>query len=132
VAAAHAGWRGTVADMAGAAVAALCRLGARPKDIRAALLPSIGPCCFEVQADVADRFAAVVPESVQQRQGRLYADLWTANRALLLRAGLEPGHIDAATRCTLCDPATYFSYRRDGAQVGKTGQHLAFIIGGTA
>ncbi len=129
VVAAHAGWRGTVGDMAGAAVSALVSIGARREDIRAALGPSIGPCCFEVQADVADRFAAVFPEAVHRRKGHLYADLWATNRALFLAAGLSSEHVDATTRCTACDSTTFYSYRRDGARIG---QHLAFIIGGDA
>jgi YfiH family protein len=128
VAAVHAGWRGTVADVAGAAVAALGELGARPKDLRAALGPSIGPCCFEVQADVAAAFFPVSADSVNQRAGRLYVDLWRTNRELLLRAGLDPLHIDVPPPCTRCDPERFYSYRRDGAGIG---QHLAFILGGS-
>ena len=127
-AAIHAGWRGTVAGVAGAAVTALGALGAQPGQLRAVLGPSIGPCCFEVQADVAAEFARVVPGSVQQRGGRTYVDLWQTNRELLLQAGLAPAHIDAAPPCTHCDPRRFYSYRRDGAGIG---QHLAFILGGS-
>lgn len=128
VAAAHAGWRGTVADMAGAAVRALQDLGARTAEVRAALGPSIGPCCFEVQEDVAGAFRQVVPEAVLvDRDRRLRVDLWAAHRELLRRAGVPPQHIDAAPPCTSCDPQRYFSYRRDGSHIG---QQLAFIMGG--
>lgn len=127
VAAVHAGWRGTVQDVAGAAVEGLIALGARREELRAVLGPSIGPCCFEVQADVAAAFTQVCADSVQQRAARTYVDLWRTNRALLLRAGLAPAHIDAAPPCTFCDARRFFSYRRDGAGIG---QHLAFILGG--
>jgi YfiH family protein len=128
VAAVHAGWRGTVAGVAGAAVTALSELGAKPGQLRAVLGPSIGPCCFEVQADVAAEFSRVTPGCVQQRGGRTYVDLWRTNRELLLKAGLAPEHIDATPPCTHCDPRRFFSYRRDGAGIG---QHLAFILGGS-
>lgn len=127
VGAAHAGWRGTAAGIAGSAVAELTALGARPAELRAVLGPSIGPCCFEVKDDVAAAFAAVCPDSVQRRQGRIFVDLWRTNRALLLAAGLCAEHIDAAPPCTVCDGRRFFSYRRDGAGIG---QHLAFILGG--
>lgn len=127
VAAVHAGWRGTVQGVAGAAVAELRALGARPEELRAVLGPSIGPCCFEVKADVAAAFAPRSPDSVQRRGERIYVDLWRTNRALLLQAGLVPEHIDAAPPCTACDARRFYSYRRDGAGIG---QHLAFILGG--
>lgn len=129
VAAAHAGWRGTVADMAGSVVATLCALGARRAELRAALMPSIGPCCFEVGEDVAARFRAVVPQAVimDRGRGRPRVDLWAVNRELLLRAGVAAAHIDADVACTCCDPRRFYSYRRDGAGIG---QHLAFILGG--
>jgi YfiH family protein len=128
VGAVHAGWRGTVAGVATQAVDALVALGARRDRLRAVLGPSIGPCCFEVQEDVAARFAPVCPASVQRRDGRLFVDLWRTNSELLRRAGLLPAHVDAAPPCTRCDSRRFYSYRRDGAGIG---QHLAFIVGGT-
>jgi YfiH family protein len=127
VAAVHAGWRGTASGVASEAVAALERLGARRDHLRAVLGPSIGPCCFEVKADVAAEFAAVCRDSVSLRGERLFVDLWFTNRELLLRAGLTPQYIFAAPPCTACEPRRFYSYRRDGAGIG---QHLAFVVGG--
>jgi polyphenol oxidase len=56
-AALHAGWRGTLADIAIEGIKAMTKLGAQLSDISAALGPSIGPCCFEVDSDLADQFA---------------------------------------------------------------------------
>jgi YfiH family protein len=61
VAALHAGWRGTLAGIAAAGVHAMVALGARPASIRAALGPSIGLCCFEVDAALAETFAREIP-----------------------------------------------------------------------
>jgi len=129
VAAIHAGWRGTVAGIAEQAVHALLQLGASPKALRVALGPSIGPCCFEVQEDVAGRFRAAAPESVLSSGGRLFVDLYLANRRFLEAAGVLPMHIAGPPPCTHCDPQRFFSYRRDGAGIG---QHLCFIVGGAA
>ena len=128
VAAVHAGWRGTVGGIAGQAVQALAQLGARPKRLHAVLAPSIGPCCFQVQEDVASRFRAALPSSVRNTAaGGLFVDLWHTNRWYLQQAGVPAEQIDAAPRCTHCDPEHFFSYRRDGAGIG---QHMAFIVGG--
>jgi YfiH family protein len=123
-AAVHAGWRGTIAGVLGAAIATLAeRYGSRPSDLRVALGPAIGPCCFEVGPEVAAVFAA---SAVIERPGRKpHVDLKRAQREQLLGAGVQAAHIDASAACTMCDPEDrFFSYRRDA---GHTGQHAAFI-----
>jgi YfiH family protein len=125
--AAHAGWRGTVAGIAGNVVARMQELGARPERIRAALGPSIGPCCFEVGPEVVAAFRDAfgdVPGMVVAGPRKDHIDLPAAMRHALERAGLRPEHIDARPPCTRCNPDRFFSYRRDG-QAG--GVHMAFI-----
>lgn len=125
VAAAHAGWRGTVQGAATAAVEALVSIGAHRERLRAALGPSICARCFEVGEEVAAAFAPLVPAAVVRGVfDKPHIDLWAANRALLLEAGLRPDHIDAAPPCTMCDAERFFSFRRDGAGIG---QQLSFI-----
>jgi polyphenol oxidase len=126
VAAAHAGWRGTVAGIAAATVEAMVATGARREHIRAALGPSICIRCFEVGEEVAATFDRIAPESVRRTEGRKpHVDLWLANRALLLSAGLSAEHVDATPPCTSCERERFFSFRRDGAGIG---QHLSFIV----
>jgi YfiH family protein len=128
-AAVHAGWRGTVADVLGATVAALrAEVGSRPEDLRVALGPAISACCFEVGAEVAEQFRQALPgaDCVIEAPGRApYVDLRAALRWQLLRAGVTEAAIDAGGACTRCDPeGRFYSYRRDR---GQTGQHLGFI-----
>lgn len=126
VAAAHAGWRGTVQGVAAAAVEALVSIGARRERLRAALGPSICARCFEVGEEVAAAFAALVPDAVIRPAGeKPHIDLWRANRALLEAAGVPGEAIDAAPPCTMCEPDRFFSYRRDGSGIG---QHLSFVV----
>jgi hypothetical protein len=126
VAAAHAGWRGTVAGVAPATVEALVAAGARRERIRAALGPSICARCFEVGEEVASEFDRVAPGSVVRTTGRKpHVDLWAANKALLVAAGLEEAQIDAAPPCTACERERFFSFRRDGGQIG---QHVSFAV----
>ncbi len=123
-AAIHAGWRGTVADVVGRAVDALCELGADRASLRAVIGPSICQDCFEVGPEVAARFDA---SCVDRRQARPHVDLRLANRDRLVAAGIPRGCIDAGAPCTMCEPARFFSFRRDGAEIG---QHLSFIVAG--
>ena len=133
VAAIHAGWRGTVAGVARAAVAALAReFGARPADLRVALGPAIGLCCFEVGAEVTgavraalgDAAPLVIQASPRGTPDKWHVDLKAANRLLLERAGVDPAAIESGPECTHCDRGRFFSYRRDG---GATGQLMGVI-----
>ncbi|MDY0000771.1 MAG: polyphenol oxidase family protein, partial [Polyangia bacterium] len=113
VAAVHAGWRGLVAGVLEAAVSTLkSRYGSRPSSIRAALGPSIGPCCFEVGAEVVEAFARAFPDApglaLQPGPGRgtstrPHVDLWAAARHALQRAGLRQEHLADPPGCTHCD-----------------------------
>ncbi|MFO0606605.1 MAG: peptidoglycan editing factor PgeF [Polyangiales bacterium] len=117
VAAAHAGWRGVVANVVGAALDAL---GPRsPADVVAAIGPSIGPCCFEVGDDVAAEIAAATPTPVvRSRPGaKPLVDLWRAVEAQLHARGVTA--VEPIGRCTVCDPGAFFSFRRDGARSGR-------------
>jgi YfiH family protein len=115
---AHVGWRGTVRGATQAAVAAATAAGARPERLRAAIAPSIGPCCYEVDAPVVEAFAAAYPDRWRAwtAPGRdpdhVMLDLWTANTTLLERAGLDPAHIDSPRVCTACHAETFYSYRK--------------------
>jgi YfiH family protein len=126
VGAVHAGWRGTLAGVAAAAVEAMVACGARCADIVAAFGPSICSACFEVGPEVAEHFR-VLPGVVDDKPVRPHVDLRRANRVLLERAGVSG--IDDTPPCTMCEPARFFSFRRDGARIG---QHLGFIVAGPA
>ncbi|HEY0195889.1 MAG TPA: peptidoglycan editing factor PgeF [Kofleriaceae bacterium] len=125
--AAHAGWRGTVHGVAVNVVARMAALGARPAQIRVALGPSIGPCCFEVGPEVVDEFRQTlgdVPQMVVAGPHKDHIDLRVAMRAMLERAGVLPEHIDDRPPCTRCEAERFFSYRRDGKEGGM---HMGFI-----
>jgi YfiH family protein len=129
LAAVHAGWRGTVAGILPAAVRALAaEFGARPGDLRVALGPAIGPCCFEVGPEVVAAFEALVPDarargivvpSPHGAPGKANVDLKAANRLLLERAGVAPDAIDAGPECTHCERGRFYSFRRDGNATGQ-------------
>jgi len=125
--AAHAGWRGVVAGVAERVVDRMVEAGSRPADVRVALGPSIGPCCFEVGPEVVAAFrqrfgdlaGLVVPGPRKE-----HVDLRIALRAALGGAGVPDDGIDAAPPCTRCNPERFFSYRRDGLEGGV---HMGFI-----
>jgi hypothetical protein len=134
-AALHAGWRGTVAGMARTGVETLIsQFGCRPEELRVALGPCIGACCFEVGREVEDAFVAAMPAA--RENGVLVSSLGRKSRIDLRgfqtleleAAGVLGEHIDASTDCTLCDAGgRFYSFRGAGR---ATGQSVGFIVRG--
>lgn len=120
VAAAHAGWRGTVARVAQAAVRSLVAAGSEPRQLVAALGPSIGPCCYEVGPEVEEAFGEPGRRFfVAGEKERKHLDVAAANRQQLQEAGLLEENIERIDFCTRCREDLFFSYRRDGANAGR-------------
>jgi polyphenol oxidase len=110
VAAVHAGWRGTAANIAQHAVDEMAeRFGSRPEDLHAAIGPGIGVCCYEVGPEVAEKF---------DQKGRIHLDLTAENEWQLTQAGVTPARIYASNLCTMCR-AEFHSFRRDKEQAGR-------------
>lgn len=105
VAALHAGWRGVAAGIIRAGIDAMIGLGDTPR--RAAIGPSIGPCCYEVGDEVP---AAIGGYTSATSWGTLSVDLQSAVAAQL--AGLQLWRSDA---CTYTD-SRLWSYRRDSTK----------------
>jgi YfiH family protein len=128
VAAAHAGWRGTAAGVARAAVDALVRAGSDRADLIAALGPGIGPCCYEVGDELQSTFA---PEFFRPGpRGRAHLDVRAANRRQLEEAGLRPDRIHSVDDCTYCRSDLYHSYRRNGRAAGRMINFVGFARDG--
>lgn len=120
VAAAHAGWRGTAAGVARAAVAALVERGSDPTDLVAALGPGIGPCCYEVGPELQAAFGPGGGAFFRPGpRGRPHLDVRAANVAQLRDAGLPEARIHHVDDCTYCRADLYHSYRREGRQAGR-------------
>jgi polyphenol oxidase len=144
VAAAHAGWRGLAAGVPARAVEALAReFGSRPADLVAAAGPSIGACCYEVGADVRERFTeAGFPETTlarwffervqpmarnpsmaglrtEPRPNHWYFDSGRSTRDQLETAGVPPDQVFVVDLCTAGHADVLCSYRRDGAAAGR-------------
>lgn len=125
----HAGWRGTVQNIAGCAVEKMVReFGCQREDLIAAIGPCIGPCCYEVDDPVYEAFLplgiALKKIFTPTTKGHYQLDLREANRQLLLKAGVPADNIDVSDLCTCCNAEELHSHR---ATAGKRG-NLAAII----
>jgi len=145
VAAVHAGWRGTLARIAEKTVGRMqLHFGSKPRDLLAALGPSIGPCCYEVAAEFVTQFSSQFADGASYfdsaRTGEepnplewlsqmppghrpppktVHLDLRKANRSQLLAAGLAERNLFISDLCTACHTDLFFSYRKEGPRSGR-------------
>ncbi|QEY34527.1 peptidoglycan editing factor PgeF [Caproiciproducens galactitolivorans] len=121
---AHAGWRGTVAGIGAKMVKAMGReFGSSPRDLVAAVGPSIGPECFEVDTPVYEEFSKLTELNPQEfivnnGGGKYHIDLWEANRRILMHAGIPQEQISVAGLCTRCNAQWLWSHRATGGKRG--------------
>jgi len=133
---AHAGWRGTVKNVAGAAVQAMVsELGCSPRTMTAVVGPAIGPCCYQVGEEVIEAVETAFSQKGLEGDGvtpllrgrngrRAHFDLWEANRRQLAAAGV--GRVVVAGLCTACRTGRFFSHRAERGHTGRFGVVIGY------
>nr|WP_232510264.1 peptidoglycan editing factor PgeF [Paenibacillus crassostreae] len=128
---AHAGWKGTVLQIAANMVDKMKQdYGSNINDIRAAIGPSIGACCYEVDDKVMSRVYELEKDTRGNNQhvtnwyqykdnGKSMLNLKEINRQIMMKAGILPTHIECTSWCTSCHHDLFFSYRKDGGVTGR-------------
>lgn len=130
IAAAHAGWRGTVAEIGGATVKKMCeRFGCRARDIIAGIAPSVGPCCYEVDMPVYSEFSKLeyldLPQIFTEKGGgKFMLNLWLANKQILMHYGISENNIEVTDICTNCQCEHFHSHRATKGKRGVNGMIL--------
>lgn len=131
IALSHSGWRGTVGKIGKKTVELMHdNFGSDPADILAAVGPSVCQDCYEVSADVIDRFKEVFDRSAwdelfyEKPDGKYQLDLWKANEKIFLEAGIREDHIAVTNVCTHCNSGILYSHRAMG---DKRGNLCAFL-----
>ncbi|MCX6730444.1 MAG: peptidoglycan editing factor PgeF [Candidatus Roizmanbacteria bacterium] len=116
IGASHNGWRGSVKNMMKSMIAKMESLGAHAINIRIALGPAIGECCYTVDMDRYVLFMEEM-ERFEKRIFRPYGgafrlNLTRLNYELAIENGIQKSHIEIFPFCTSCDSERFFSYRR--------------------
>ena len=134
IGAVHAGWRGAAGGIAAqAAMAMQINFHSKPEDIRAAIGPGIGPCCFETHCDVTDALRTQMGQAAESCIRPLYGtdrfqvDLKGVNTCWLLTAGLTPGNISLCPACTGCDREHFWSHRMQGNARGTMAAMIQLV-----
>ena len=127
----HSGWRGTVSKIGAVTVKKMQETyGTDPKDVYAAIGPSICQDCYEVSEDVIQEFQnSFAPEHwktlfYKKENGKYQLNLWEANKIIFMETGITENHISMPGICTCCNPEFLFSHR---ASHGKRGNLGAFL-----
>lgn len=124
IGAVHAGWRGTVAGIAGEGIRKMVsEYDCDPADIKCAIGPGIGACCFETHADVPEKVSEELESDGDQfitklENGKFLVDLKAINVHVLKKNGVKPGNIDVCDECTCCLNEKYWSHRYTKGQRG--------------
>jgi YfiH family protein len=149
IATAHAGWRGTVADIVGEVLRGMvAKYGSDVREVRGLIGPAIGACCYEVDEQVRAAVAGVLADDENHQdgdssksskgvsalarvckpsengQGKYKLDLKRCNQMLMMKAGMLPQHIESSQYCTCCRSDLFFSHR---GEQGKTGRMAAWM-----
>ena len=133
IAVAHAGWRGTVKEIARKTVNKMRDVyGCKPQNIVAAISPSIGPCCYEVDETVYNEFLKLYYLPLDavftaKENGKYMLNLWQANKLILIEAGLKPENIDLPDLCTRCNSGAFHSHRATNGRRGGNGGIIELI-----
>lgn len=129
---AHAGWKGTVLQIAAETIKAMNEnYGSEPSNIRAAIGPSIGVCCYEVDDRVIERINSCLTEigasgadraavhHAGAEPGKHMLNLQEMNRQIMIKAGILPMHIEICGICTGCRTDLFFSHRKENGIAGR-------------
>ena len=127
----HSGWKGSVNRMGAVTLQKMKEaFGTDPKDVRAAIGPSICQDCYEVSEDVAMEFKHEFWKEAEEHllyrkeNGKYQLNLWRANEIVLLEAGIKEQHLAKTNICTCCNPGLMFSHRASKGLRGNIGAFL--------
>ncbi|WP_135546892.1 peptidoglycan editing factor PgeF [Paenibacillus cymbidii] len=131
---AHAGWKGTMQRIAEATVQAMSgAFGSVPGDLYAAIGPSVGVCCYEVDDAVMENMVPLIESFglsddsaafITLGSGKYKLNLQECNRQIMIKAGILPHRIEISKWCTSCNVDRFFSHRKEQ---GRTGRMIAWI-----
>lgn len=128
----HSGWRGTVNKMGKVTVEQMQKqYGTDPDKVVAAIGPSICRDCYEVSEEVVEQFRKNFDEVLwpelfyKKADGKYQLDLWRANEAVLMEAGIGRERMAVTNLCTHCNPEILFSHRSTGFHRGNLSAFLA-------
>jgi len=127
----HAGWKGSVNDIAGSLISSMEKTyNSQPADLIAGIGPSICQSHYPVGSEVIDSLSArFSKEEINQAttfvNNTPHLDLWKTNQLFLQRAGVFS--IEVSEICTACDTSKWFSHRGENGKTGRFGAVIQLV-----
>ncbi len=118
----HSGRRGMEKEIPGEAIRLMeKKFGSKPGQLVASVSPCIGPCHYEVGADLYNKLKKrkIFSNIFIIKKKKIFMDIKKGNMNILLRAGLSKKNIYINKMCTMCNPGLFHSYRRDKDEAGR-------------
>jgi len=120
----HAGWRGSLLNIAGKSIRKMRdSFKSKPEDILAAIAPSIGPCCYEIKEnvikDLKEKLKNWKEFTTTSADEKSYLNLRKLNSSQLIEAGVPKTNITMSKECTACASNRFYSYRKEGEKAGR-------------
>jgi polyphenol oxidase len=121
---AHSGWKGTAKRIGEKLISTMAgEFGSDPRDIICAIGPTSESCCYEVDKSVKDEIESsgldFSAHSIEKGNDKYMLSMSSLNKEVLIKAGVADQNIEVSGQCTICNPDTFFSYRRDGKSAGR-------------
>lgn len=107
----HSGWRGSVQNIIGDCIDVMTgRFKCNPKDIRAGISPSLGPCCAEFI-----NYRDEIPQVLwgYKLPGKLTFDFWKLSCDQMMTKGVGPENVEIMNLCTRCNTDKFYSFRQE-------------------
>jgi len=131
IGAAHSGWKGTFNQIGAKTITRMTEMyGTNPADLRIAIGPAAGICCYEVSTEFYEDFYKKYDSDIDkffisEKGGKPHCNLKSMNKEFLIKAGVKESNIEVSDYCTICNPDLFYSYRRSGTKRGI----MASLIG---
>jgi len=126
----HIGWRGSIKKMVEKMIERMIELGGDLKQIKIAIGPGIGQCCYNIDQDryyqFKEEFDGYSDKIFRWYKGSWYLNLTLLNYLFLVDIGVKKSNIDFYPFCTRCDKKRFFSYRRDKKE--EYGEMFSLVI----
>ena len=123
---AHAGWRGTVDNIAKELIdSMISNFNSKAENMLCFIGPAIHKCCFEIKEDIIELFEKNDKSLLSRKDDKIYADISLCNKINLIRTGVKEENIFISDLCTMCNSDLLFSYRDQGSRKSYYGVMVA-------
>ena len=133
VALSHSGWKGTMDSITAKTLQVMhSRFNCQAADVMVYIGVGIDKCCFEIQADLADKVISAFPNDrdiIIMDQNRIRWDLKETIRRCAVDNGVAENMITVSPWCTSCHTESFYSFRKEQGRTGRMAAMITLVDG---